>query len=280
VNQSLIASGGAPEISGALTFAYKSRGSFDRLPERVDSRLENLRVAKVLLVEDNIDLANSLRKYLLSRNYTVDHAATAAEGDYLARNYLYELVILDWELPDGSGASLCAGWRAAQLGFPVLMLTGRSTVPDKVHGLDQGADDYLSKPFDREELEARLRALLKRVPAQSNSKLEFADLQIDLSSRRVSTRGVDLKLIPRDFDVLAFLAQNPAKAFSTDQILLRVWGDTVSAQPTAVFSAVKRLRKVLSEAHSVACIEHQVNSGYGLFESSGQKNEDVTSGSV
>lgn len=219
-------------------------------------------MSKILIVEDDMELAETLKRFLQSERCTADHAPCASDGDYRARNYPYDLIILDWELPDGSGVELCDGWRRAGLNFPVLMLTGRSTVPDKVKGLDYGADDYLSKPFEKEELLARMRALLKRAFGKLDDTKIYGRLKVSPSAHSLEVAGQPVALTGRDFDVLMFLLERANDFCTTEQILLRIWGGSDTVQPSAVFSAIKRLRKAIPQ--NAASIEHSAGLGYRL----------------
>jgi DNA-binding response OmpR family regulator len=182
----------------------------------------------IALVEDNDAVALGLRFGLEKEGFAVVRAATAAEARQVVAAAEPELIILDIRLPDGSGFDLCRHWRSAGLRQPILMLTARDEVIDKVVGLELGADDYMTKPFELRELVARIRALLRRsygaLAEGGLTRLTIGDLSLDLAGQRANRGPHEIHLTATEFKLLAFLAQNPGRAFDRETLIEHVWG--------------------------------------------------------
>ena len=221
-------------------------------------------MAKLILVEDNQELADSVVSWLKGENHAVDHAGNGADALHYLSISTYDLVILDWELPDIQGIDICRSLREKQPSPHILMLTGRNTIKDKTTGLDTGADDYLCKPFDLQELSARIRALLRRDESNSETKLQFSDITIETQSRLVWVGSKSVKLLRQEFDVLHLLVSNPSRYYSASMLLSLVWNDS-SMDDEIVFPCLSRLRKKLNDAGSQCGIEHAQGSGYRLL---------------
>jgi len=215
---------------------------------------------KILVVEDDLDLNDSLGCWLHSDRFVVETATTGAVAMDLLNASSFDVIVLDWELPDMAGLDICRHLRAQGLKTPVLMLTGRSETKDKIAGLDSGADDYLTKPFELEELSARLRSLLRR---QYNPPpaLVVADLSLDSFGRVVTKAGLDVRLLPREFDLLEFFMRHPDELFSADSLLTHLWQNT-GTTTEAVTTCIKRIRQKLND-ESVIRTVHGV--GYRLL---------------
>src|SRR6516225_919753 len=180
----------------------------------VDRRLR----MRVLLIEDHKPLVRALRKGLEEEGFAVDTAVDGEEGAYKAQTADYDVIILDLMLPKEDGLSLLQRWRRAGLSTHVLVLTARSSIDDKVRGLDSGADDYLTKPFELDELLARLRALVRRRHQVKDPVLRVHDLEIDTASRSVRRSGQAIHLTPREFALLQFLAFHRGKVVTRSMI--------------------------------------------------------------
>ena len=202
---------------------------------------------KVLLVEDDKDLTVIVQSWLQSENYALDIAYDGRDGLEFVRQGHYDVIILDWDLPGISGVEICKKYRAAHGTAAILMLTGKNQINDKELGLDAGADDYLTKPFNMRELSARLRALMRRPTMTVSNMLEAGDLQLDPLKHRLIKNGIDVHLLPKDFSLLEFLMRHPDEVFSTDALLHRVWNIDSEAGSNAVRTSVKRLRKMLDD---------------------------------
>jgi two-component system, OmpR family, phosphate regulon response regulator PhoB len=218
---------------------------------------------RVLIVEDEPAIAEliavNLRHNGFEPVWAEDGGAAQREMDAV----LPDVILLDWMLPGQSGLALARKWRgeARTKGVPILMLTARSDEPDKVQGLDAGADDYITKPFSTQELLARIRAVLRRrAPEQVDDAVTVAGLTLDAATHRVTWNGKPLKLGPTEFKLLHYLMKHPERVHSRQQLLDKVWGDHVYIEERTVDVHVKRLRESLGEAG--ALVETVRGAGY------------------
>jgi two-component system, OmpR family, response regulator len=198
----------------------------------------------LLIVEDDMKLVRALRLGLRREGYEVDVAESGAEALAHADQNGYDAVVLDIMLPDLDGFAVCEALRRRKHWMPVLMLTARTGVEDRIRGLDAGADDYLIKPFDFGELLARLRALLRRGPVERPAIVSIGDLRIDSTTRVVSRAGEEIELTAREYDVLEFLARQPGRVLSRSELLDQIWDD-YEGSPNIVDVYVGYLRKKL-----------------------------------
>ncbi|MEI7970568.1 MAG: response regulator transcription factor [Betaproteobacteria bacterium] len=200
---------------------------------------------RLLIAEDDPLIADALIRAMRADGYAVDHTTSGQEADDALRQYAYELVILDLGLPRLDGLDILRRLRARGSPVPVLVLTARDALQDRVTGLDAGADDYLVKPFDLPELEARVRALLRRQRPSLSGRLRFGDCLIDLTGRSVFHDGLRVDLSAREFGVLEVLATRAGRAVSKEQLLesLTGWDEDVGTNAIEVY--VHRLRKKL-----------------------------------
>ncbi|MDZ4833259.1 MAG: response regulator transcription factor [Candidatus Melainabacteria bacterium] len=221
---------------------------------------------KLLLVEDDENMASTILSWLRADRYEVIHSADGLEGFDLLKNGTFDAAILDFELPGITGLEICRQYRAIKGVVPILMLTGRSQVADRIDGLDAGADDYLTKPFSLKELSARLRALIRRPAAVVSSTLKVGELTLDPIKHRVTRRGSEVQLMPREFSLLEFFMRNADMVFSPEALLQRVWPNDADATPDALRNAIKRLRKKLDdgEDETASLIENIPRVGYRL----------------
>ena len=180
---------------------------------------------KVLLVEDHKPMVRALRQGLEEEGFAVDTATDGEEADYKATTANYDVIVLDLMLPGEDGLSLLRRWRRGGLEAHVLVLTARGTVEDKVRGLDAGADDYLSKPFELDELMARLRALVRRGHQVKDPVLRIGDLEIDTAARSVRRAGREIHLTPREFALLQFLAFHAGKVVTRSMIWANLYDE-------------------------------------------------------
>lgn len=218
---------------------------------------------KILLVEDEPGIANMIRRGLEEARYAVDVAADGEAGLDMAIMNNYGLLILDVMLPKKNGFELCAELRAQRIRTPVLMLTARDSVDDRVQGLDTGADDYLPKPFDFKELLARIRALLRRDKVHHTRIIRIADLEIDTAQRRVTRAGVDVGLSHREYELLEALAAHESQVLTREAILERIWMDDDSYSNT-VDVYIGMLRKKIDAGQAVKLIQTVRGTGYTL----------------
>ncbi len=219
---------------------------------------------KILLVEDDIAVSGMVADGLQAQRHAVDVVGTIQHAQEHLQSFTYDLLILDWELPDGSGVELCTQYRKQRETTPILMLTGKSSINDKLQGLDSGADDYLTKPFSLIELTARVRALLRRLPNQTDESTSFADIALDRTSRKAAVGTNDLKLSPREFALLAFLISHTEDLLSQDHLRNKVWWDEPDVTRNTVNATVARLRKKLEDAGSRVSINAVIREGFKI----------------
>ena len=220
---------------------------------------------KLLVVEDDERIAEALAEDLTEQNYAVEVAYDGEEGWGLLQAFTYDLVLLDVMLPKMDGIELCQRLRAHGQSMPVLMLTARDTITDKVLGLDAGADDYVIKPCALEELSARIRALLRRGSTTAPPILEWADLQLDPNTCEVTYREQQLSLTPKEYSLLELFLRNQRRVFSRAQILEHLWAFEVLPEEDTVKAHIKGLRhKLKSAGASPDLIETVYGFGYRL----------------
>jgi two-component system copper resistance phosphate regulon response regulator CusR len=218
---------------------------------------------RILLVEDETGIADLIREGLEEANFTVDVARDGETGLSMALAQPYHLILLDVMLPRRNGWSVCAELRGRRYRTPILMLTARDAVKDRVRGLDVGADDYLPKPFDFLELKARIHALLRREREQRTKAIRVADLEIDTVQHRVKRGGVEINLSPREYDLLEALATHEGKVLTREAIQERVWMNE-EAGYNIVNVYVRLLRKKIDSDYPVKLIQTIHGAGYTL----------------
>jgi two-component system, OmpR family, copper resistance phosphate regulon response regulator CusR len=221
---------------------------------------------RILLVEDEATAARFIAKGLREASYAVDVAPDGeAAADCCARND-YDVIVLDVMLPRKDGLSLCRDLRAAGADVPVLMLTARDAVESRIEGLDAGADDYLTKPFDFRELLARVRALTRRERRRiAADRLSIRHVTIDMPGRRVWRHGVEVALTAREFALLEFLARRRGEVVGRGEIAEHVWDDRYDAFSNVVDVYVQRLRRKLDEPSGESLIRTRRGEGYQVL---------------
>jgi len=219
---------------------------------------------RILLVEDEPDAARLLAKGLREEAYAVDVAADGERGLEQAQTNDYDLVILDVMLPRLSGFEVCRELRRAGSAVPVLMLTARDAVGDRVAGLDAGADDYLAKPFDFEELLARVRALLRRRPALYPEVITVADLSLDTRARRVTRGGELVELTAKEYALLEYLARRADEVVGRADIAEHVWDESYDPFSKVIEVIIQRLRRKVDEGRDLKLIRTRRGEGYTL----------------
>jgi two-component system OmpR family response regulator len=219
---------------------------------------------RVLLVEDDVKLVRALHRGLGLEGYVVDVARTGDDGLSLATERDYAAVVLDLMLPGLDGFTVCEELRRREQWVPVLMLTARVDVSDRIRGLDGGADDYVVKPFDFGELLARLRVLIRRGPSAHPAVFEVGDLHVDSSTRTVTRAGHQVELTAREFDVLEVLVRNANRLVSRAQLLDEVWHEDYQGSPNIADVYVGYLRKKLERPRGRRLIRTVRGKGFLL----------------
>jgi DNA-binding response OmpR family regulator len=219
---------------------------------------------RVLLVEDDSELSAVIAGGLTEHAMDVVHESTFAGGQSRALLGTFDMIILDVMLPGGSGFELCRTLRARGVGTPVLMLTARDTVDDRVQGLDAGADDYLTKPFAFRELVARLFALARRRPTPLPEIASVADLEVDLRGHRVRRAGRDIELTAKEFALLEFLVRHRDQVVDRAAITAHVWDENHDPFTNVLEVLVRRLRRKIDDGFDVKLIHTLRGAGYRL----------------
>jgi DNA-binding response OmpR family regulator len=219
---------------------------------------------RVLLIEDHKPLIRALRQGLEEEGFAVDVAPDGQEGDYKARTAEYDVIILDIMLPKEDGLSLLQRWRKDNLSAHVLVLTARGSMEDKVKGLDLGADDYMTKPFELEELLARLRALIRRGHQVKSPLLRVLDLEIDTASRSVKRAGRSIHLTPREYALLEFLAFHRGKVTTRSMIWEHLYDDQDENTSNVVDVYIRYLRNKIDKGFDPPLILTRWGEGYML----------------
>lgn len=217
-------------------------------------------VMRVLVLEDDPDIRSSLTLSLREQGYAVDQAENVGEAEGLTNSYPFDAMLVDVRLSDGqdAGYRFVERLRARGITCPVLFLTARDTLEDRVRGLDSGGDDYLVKPFALQELHARLRALLRRARLVPTSVLERDDFRLDWTNRSVSIGQQPVHLTAKEYGILELLASHPGRIYSRNEIAERVWGAEFQAETNVVDVYVKNLRRKLG----AWVVETAIGMGY------------------
>lgn len=219
---------------------------------------------RILLVEDDLEQLEPLQGILTEAGYTVDGVEDGETAQWLLANKDYDLLILDWMLPNVSGLSLCQQYRRAGKNAPVLMLTAKDTTVDKVMGLDAGADDYLVKPADLIELLARVRALGRRIPSWQGDSLSVSDLQLHLNSLILERGSKTVELSHREAQLLEYLMRHPNQILTRDQLEQALWEWGAEPESNALTVLVRKLRHRLQIIGAGDWIKTVYGMGYSL----------------
>ena len=219
---------------------------------------------RILVAEDDASLSSFVKKGLEAEHYAVDIAREGDEAQYMAEQFEYDLLLLDLTLPGMDGLKVLQRVRTAKPSLPVLVLTSRSTVEDRVKGLDLGADDYLTKPFSFTELSARVRALLRRGVRPAASVLQVADLEMDRVERRVSRAGKRIELTVKEFALLEYLMRNTGHSVSRAMIVEHVWNLSFDSMTNVVDVYINYLRKKVDNGFGQHLIHTVRGVGYRL----------------
>jgi heavy metal response regulator len=221
---------------------------------------------RILVVEDERKVAGFIRKGLTEESYAVDVAGTGPDGEYLAQLNPYDLIVLDLMLPGKDGIEVCRSLRKRGLAVPILILTARDTLNDKVEGFESGADDYLTKPFAFEEFLARVRALLRRGPARDAVPLKVADLVLDRVRRKARRGDREIPLTNREFALLEYFMHRTGRVLSRALIAEGVWGINFDTESNVIDVTVSHLRRKVDRDAPVPLIRTIRGAGYMMCD--------------
>ena len=219
---------------------------------------------RVLVIEDEHKINRTVCQALREEAYAVDAAFDGEQGEEMALVNTYDLIVLDLMLPKKSGLALCKGLREQGSTTPILMLTARDSLEDRVQGLDSGADDYVVKPFFMDELLARVRALLRRDTSVKTSKLQLADLLVDTSSHRVVRAGNTIEMTSKEYAMLEYFIRNPDQVLTRTMISEHVWDDEFDSLSNIIDVYIRRLRRKIDEGYQPRLLHTIRGSGYLL----------------
>ncbi len=221
-------------------------------------------MAKILLVDDDKQLAANVKEWLETENHRVEVVHDGLEAISFFKSYSFDLIVLDWNMPKISGLEVIETLRNSGNSTPVLMLTARDELDDKELGLNRGADDYLTKPFHHRELNARVKALLRRSSNQMSNELTLSGLSVDPYAYKVTFGNENVSLLPKEFALLEFFLRNPERIFNCDELLDKVWPSDSEASPNTVRSYVYTLKKKLAGAGFKLPLKSIYGVGYKL----------------
>ncbi len=217
---------------------------------------------RILIVEDDAKIADGIRRGLVEQHYSVDIAPDGEEGEYLAKTNDYDVIVLDIMLPKMNGWEVLRSLRDGGLKTPILMLTALDSVEDKIRGLDYGADDYLTKPFNFGEFLARIRSLTRRQSDQKTSTISVADLTIDTASRSVVRSQKKINLSAKEFALLEYFMMNPNKVLTREMISEHVWDMNFDPQSNVIDSFIRFLRQKIDKEFTPELIHTVRGAGY------------------
>ena len=217
---------------------------------------------RILIIEDNPKMALAIQKGLTEHGFAVDASHTGYEGEDLAAGGQYDLILLDLMLPDRDGIEICRNIRRRKIATPIIMLTALSAVEEKIDGLDAGADDYITKPFQFEELLARVRAILRRGEASESRTLRCEDLELDLYTRTATRGDIRVELSNKEFALLEYLMRNQNRVLSRIQIGEKVWDMNFEPTSNVIDVYVSALRRKLDRGFETQLIHTIKGAGY------------------
>jgi DNA-binding response OmpR family regulator len=229
-------------------------------------------MAKILVIEDDKNLAHELCNWLTQEYHSVEHVVTGDDGLYRLRTYSYDIAIVDWNLPDIEGVEICRQIRAVSPFFPLLMLTSRDDIKDKISGLDKGATDYMVKPPSFPELSARIRSIIRREGESISDTIVFGDLEIDSRSRSLAVDGVPVRLSAGQYDLLLFFLRKQKEIVPLEVLLSTFWSEADAEARNNFKAQLNKLRQRLTQSGSQITIEFIAGRGYQLKDSSSADN--------
>lgn len=223
---------------------------------------------KLLLVEDNIRLAHDMQQFLVDNGFVVEHAATFREASEKINDYQYDLVIVDIGLPDGSGLELVQEMKERNLDTGILIVTAKNAIEDKVKGLELGADDYITKPFHKAELNARIRSILRRKKFNGSNVLQMNELKVDVIASQAYVNNTALSLTKKEYDLLLYFMYNRNRLLTKESIAEHLWGDHIDEADSFdfIYNHIKNLRKKIVNAGGTDYIHSMYGMGYKFSE--------------
>lgn len=221
-------------------------------------------MAKILIVEDEPAMSEPIKLFLTHEHHLVEVVTDGLEAIERLKFYKYDVIILDWMLPNATGVEVCKQFRSGGGTTPILMLTARQQTQEKVFALDAGADDYLTKPYEVQEVSARVRALLRRPQSVAGNILKARNVILEPSTFKVSRDGQEIQLLPKEFALLEFFMRHPNQVFSAEALLDRVWSSDSEASPETIRTYIKRLRQKIDVAGQTSLINTVHGVGYKL----------------
>jgi len=219
---------------------------------------------RILVVEDNKHLSDSLRLTLEDDGYVIDIAYDGLDGEEMALMGSYDIIILDIMLPEKDGLAVCRDLRNKHINTPILMLTARDALDDRVSGLDSGADDYLVKPFEVDELRARIRALLRRESANKSPLLQVGDLTLEPVTHEVARAGQVIELTAKEYSLLEYFMRHPNHLISREMVESNLWNYDHVVASNVVDVYIRRLRRKIDDPHEIKLFETVRGAGYRL----------------
>jgi len=223
---------------------------------------------KFLIIEDNLRLALDLQQFLTDNGFVVEHAATLHEASERINVYQYDLVIVDIGLPDGSGLDLIQEMKSQNLNTAILIVTAKNAIEDKVLGLDLGADDYITKPFHKAELNARIRSILRRNQFNGSNILQINELKVDILASQAYVNSSSLILTKKEYDLLVYFMYNRNRLLTKESIAEHLWGDHIDQADSFdfIYNHIKNLRKKIINAGGRNYIHSMYGMGYKFSE--------------
>jgi len=227
---------------------------------------------KLLLLEDNVALSTDLKQYLTGEDFIVETATTLRKAIESVTVYSYDLLIIDIGLPDGSGLDLVRDVREKGMECGILILTAKNSLEDKVMGLELGADDYLTKPFHKPELNARIRSILRRKKAQGSNVIESGPIRVDTLARIVYIENEMISLTKKEYDMLLFFLYNQERLLTKESIAEHLWGDHIDQADSFdfIYNHIKNLRRKISQKTRLNVIRSMYGMGY-MFSGKGEE---------
>ena len=223
---------------------------------------------KLLVVEDNVELSNDISDFLTETGFVVEVAYNLKTASQKAFEYSYDLVVLDLGLPDGNGVELIKELKARKSQTNILIVTARNAIEDKVAGLNLGADDYITKPFHKAELNARIRSILRRNKFDGSNDLVVGNIRVELDSLEVSVNSSLVELTRKEYDLLVYFLYNKGRVLTKESIVEHLWGDHADQADSFdfIYNHIKNLRKKLTAAGANGQIQSVYGMGYKFFE--------------